>query len=221
MLPLTIDDLYPEMPWALIDTVVFDVGNVLLSFDPPAILRDLAADVPEQWPRLMDRVFRSPYWVMIDHGTAPMEEIVDAMIGRETDLAPAIRRIMSGWIEMKETIPEGLQAVEACKAHGKRLLVLSNYGDEPFAHVEKKYAFFQQFDALAVSSRIGLMKPDPVMYRTVTERYGLTPERTLFIDDNPQNIEAALQAGWQGFCFSHPGKLSAFFAADRQKGTSV
>ena len=64
-----------------------------------------------------------------------------------------------------------------------------------------------------ISAREGLVKPDPAIYKTLTDRYGLDPARTLFIDDAAANIEGAIHAGWQGFWFNRPGKLSAFFGA--------
>lgn len=207
-----IDDCYETMPWQLIDNVVFDVGNVLLSFDPQTILDELVPEAAALFPRLMSKVFKSPYWVMLDHGLVTCEEAAELMIGRDTELAPYIRRIMSGWVEMKHVLPEGLFALESCKAHGKKLYVLSNYGDLPFQHVDEKYDFFRLFDGKLISSRVKLMKPNRTIYDVLADTYALLPERTLFIDDAPANIEAALHAGWQGFCVNAPGKLQAFFA---------
>ncbi len=94
---------------------------------------------------------------------------------------------------------------------GKRLLVLSNYGDAPFAHVDEKYDFFCLFAGKVISSRVGLIKPDHEIYSRLAAEHHLPPERTLFIDDSPANIEGALHAGWQGICYNRPGKLDDFF----------
>lgn len=209
---LMIDDKYPSMPWDELDAVVFDVGNVLLSFDPKAILNDLAGNVPELHPQLMTKVFHSPYWCMRDHGIISEEEAIESMIGRDQHLAPYIRKVMKNWIEMKDVLPEGIEALNACKAHGKKLYVLSNYADEPFAYVDQKYDFFRLFDGKVISSRIKLCKPDPAIYTHVIHTFGLTPARTLFIDDSMANIEAALAMGWQGYCHNKPGKLCEFIA---------
>lgn len=210
MINLMIDDKYQKMPWDEIDTVVFDVGQVLLSFEPEKILLEQFPNDPALREKLMVRMFRSPYWVMMDHGTMTDEEAVVAMAGLDTELCPAIRRILNNWIDLKHTIPEGVEALHACKAHGKKLYVLSNYKSEAFAYATMKHDFFQLFDEHVVSSRIGLVKPDPAIYRYMVERFQLDPARTLFIDDNPANIEGALHAGWQGFCLNKPGKLHDF-----------
>lgn len=209
---MMIDDKYARMPWDEIDAVVFDVGNVLLSFDPAGILKDLVPEVPELHPLLLQKIFHSPYWCMRDHGIISEQEAEDAMIAGDERIAPYVRRVMNGWIEMKDVLPEGLAALNACKAHGKKLYVLSNYADEPFAHVDAKYDFFRLFDGKVISSRVKLVKPDPAIFTHVIHSFGLTPARTLFIDDSPANIESALAMGWQGFCVNAPGKLAAFFA---------
>lgn len=209
---LTIDDLYPSMPWDEIDAVVFDVGNVLLSYQPDRILEDIVPEYKAIHPLLMTRVFKSPYWLMMDHGLMNLKEAADAMITGVPELEEPIRRLMAQWIEMKEVIQEGLDALLACKAHGKRVYVLSNYGDDSFAHVDAKYDFFRLFDDKIISARVHLMKPDPAIYRLANEKFGLEPSRTLFIDDAPANIEGALYAGWHGLCFNAPGKLKKFLA---------
>lgn len=207
-----IDDCFSTMPWEMIDNVVFDVGNVLLLFDPQTILNDYVPEVPELYARLTVKVFKSPYWVMMDHGLLDCGEAAEAMIGRDDDLAPFIRRIMQGWVEMRHVVPEGLEALECCKKHGKKLYVLSNYSEKPFALADGKYDFFRLFDGKVISGREKLIKPDQAVYRLLLDTYALTPQRTLFIDDSPVNIEAAMQAGIWGLCYNAPGKLSAFFA---------
>ena len=212
MIPLMIDDLYNKMPWDKIDTVVFDVGQVLLRFNPAELMQRIVPERPDLHAQLRSWVFLSPYWVMMDRGGVTQEEIISAMCsGAPQELAPYIRRIMTNWNELEE-IGEGLRALHACKAHGKRLCVLSNYSKEPFDHAYETHDFFQLFDKLFISSHHQLVKPDPAIYRKAETYLELDPARTLFIDDAPANIEAALHCGWQGLCYNREGKLDAFFA---------
>ena len=212
MFRLMIDDQYAKMPWDQIDTVIFDVGRVLLSFEPQAILEEYFPGQTELHEKLLVKMFHSPYWIMMDHGTITRQEAEIAMSGLDSELRPAISRILDNWIDLKHTIPEGVEALRACKAHGKQLLVLSNYMSEPFAYACRKHEFFSLFDDFVVSSRVGMVKPDPAIFQYVTERYHLNPARTLFIDDSPANIEAALHHGWQGFCLNKTGKLHDFIS---------
>ncbi len=217
MVRLTLDDRYDAMPWDEVDAVVFDVGNVLLTFDPPALLREHLPEVPELHPMLLQRVFRSPYWPMLDHGTVTLLEAADAMCGRDEELRPYFRKIVTGWVRLRNPVAEGVAALRACKAHGKRCYVLSNYSREAFPVAEEMHDFFRLMDGKVISSEVGLLKPDPRIYRLLTDRFGLEPSRTLFIDDLPANIEGALYAGWQGLCFSEAGKLRRFFGLEEEQ----
>lgn len=205
------DELYASMPWNEIDAVVFDVGQVLLTFDPPSILREYLPEQPELHPVLLRRIFRSPYWLMRDRGVISKEEAIEAMTGRDESLRPAITQVMNTWVQMKEVISEGVETLRCCKAHGKKLYVLSNYADDAFAVVEEKYDFFQLFDQRFVSGRLKLVKPDERIFQHVVNSTGHEPSRILFLDDSVQNVEAALDNGWQAICVDQPGKLHAFF----------
>ena len=209
MVRLMIDDLYEVMPWEALDNVVFDVGNVLLSFNPQQILEELIPDA-SLYPVLLERVFHSPYWLMQDRGLLTSLEAIPVMVGRHKELEAPIRTIMEHWRELKQAVPEGVEALRAAKAHGKRIYILSNYGKDAFAYIQQQYDFFELVDGFTVSSRLGLCKPDPAIYRHVIQTWDLNAERTLFIDDSPANIECALHEGWQGFCLNRPGKLHDF-----------
>lgn len=210
MIHLMLDDQYPSMPWDKIDAVVFDVGNVLLRWDNIALLQRILPDRPDLHPLLRQLIFQSPYWPMLDRGHITQEEAIVGMTARYPELEPVIRQVMAGWMDLEE-IPEGVAALQACKAHGKKAYVLSNYPKDGFQHATETHDFFRLFDGLFVSSHHQLVKPEPAIYAKVTEMFCLAPERTLFIDDSPANIEAALYFGWQGFCLNAPGKLTAFF----------
>lgn len=215
MLHLTLNDQYDTMPWVRIDAVVFDVGNVLLSFEPMEdIMKKRLPDHPELHQRLLKKTVQSPYWIMLDHGTITQEEAIIAMTGREKALEPFIRQMMGEKLKLNTVLPEGVAALKTCKAHGKKTYVLSNYHDAAFDYAVKTHDFFRLFDGFVVSARVGMVKPDPAIYRHLTETFHLEPERTLFIDDGNANVEAALHAGWQGLHYSKKGLLTKFFCND-------
>lgn len=211
MIRLMLDDLFSSMPWDKIDAVVFDVGNVLLTWTPEEQLNRIIPERPDLHRELTIRVFKSPYWCMRDRGSASVEEVIDAMSASAPDLKPYISRVMRDWVDLP-VIPEGVAALEACKAHGKKLYALTNYADKEFAYACQKHDFFSLFDDYVVSGRERLVKPGHEIYELLTERFGLDPARTLFIDDSPANIEGALHCGWQGICYNREGKLRKFFA---------
>ena len=208
---LMIDDKHASMPWDEIDAVVFDVGNVLLLWNFEELLTRILPDRPELYEELTIRVFKSPYWCMRDRESATVEEVIAAMSKTTPELEPCIRKLMTEWIDLP-AIPEGVAALKACKAHGKKLYALTNYADKEFAHACATNEFFALFDGFVVSGREHLVKPGHEIYELLTGRFQLTPARTLFIDDSPANIEGALHCGWQGLCYNRTGKLQDFFA---------
>ena len=211
MIRLMLDDQFDTMPWDQIDAVVFDVGNVLLGFHAAELLTRLVPERPDLHDELTIRIFKSPYWCMRDRGSATVEEVIAAMAKTAPELEPYIRRVMLKWIDLP-AIPEGVEALKACKAHGVKLYALTNYADKEFAYACEKHEFFSLFDDFLVSSRERLVKPGHEIYELLTERFQLDPSRTLFIDDNIANIEGALECGWQGICYNREEKLRKFFA---------
>lgn len=212
MIRLTLDDQFETMPWDVIDAVVFDVGNVLLAFAPmKEIIQERLPDHPELHQILLKKTVQSPYWIMLDHGSITQEEAIAAMIGRDKALEPYIRRVMGDKLEMNTVLPEGVAALKSIKAHGKKTYVLSNYHDAAFDYAVEKHDFFRLFDGAIVSARVGMVKPDPAIYRYLTDQFQLDPARTLFIDDTNANVEAALHAGWQALHYNEDSKLTKFF----------
>lgn len=208
---LPLDAQYASMPWDEIDTVVFDVGNVLVAFQPQRILEEVFPGEPEKHALLLDKVFHSPCWIMLDRGTLSLDEAADAMAGLDKSLRPDIRHLLDAWADLKHPIPEGVETLRLCKAKGKRCLILSNYRAESFRQIEEKFDFFRLADGMVISSRVHMLKPTAEIYHYLLDHFRLDGNRTLFIDDAPANIEGALRCGIQGLCFNAPGKLKRFF----------
>lgn len=210
---LLIDDRYASMPWDELDAIVFDIGNVLLRFDPDALLERYFPAQPELQSELKWRVFQSPYWALLDYGKMTQEEAIAAMTLKAPHLSKEIANLMNSWINLDEVVPEGLEALRLCKEKGKRVYILSNYPEMAFDFIQPKHDFFKEFDGIVVSSYIKMAKPRPDIFEHLLKTYHLTPERTLFIDDLPGNIAAAMLAGMQGLCLNYPGRLRTFMTS--------
>ena len=164
MIRLMIDDQYETMPWDALDAVVFDVGNVLLTFNPEKLLTDLHPDDPALRATLMERMFRSPYWVMLDHGTLTSEEAAVAMAGRDEALRPVIAQMLEYRLNLKQVIAEGLDALHArhifhvVRAAGRvgleLVLFFERLGREKF-RIDKKLIFHDRFPLSRAGSRSG------------------------------------------------------------------
>ena len=97
----------------------------------------------------------------------------------------------------------------ALKQRGLLTAILSNMGDNVMASVEREFAWIHRFDVLVWSFQLGIAKPDPAIYRHTIAELGVRPEETLFIDDKPDNIEAAQALGMQTILFSSVDRLRA------------
>lgn len=205
-----IDTIFDTMPWDDIDAVVFDIGNVLVGMDDNYVLNAMFPDDPELFRLVRLRTTRSPYWHMLDSGALSMDACIHAMTEGDERLLEPIRRFMTGWPDYRYVVEEGRDAVYTCKRHGKQLYLLSNYPREHYERNVREYDFFSLFDGAVISSKVHMLKPRLDIYQYLQDRFGLSPERIVFIDDSPANIEAALLAGWHGLCMNEPGRLQAF-----------
>ena len=107
----TLDDRYETMPWDELDAVVFDVGNVLLSYSPEEELEAFFPGETELHEKLMEKIIKTPYWNMMDRGTLTVQQAIGHMTGRDRSLEPMIRRFMENWLDFTRPIDEGVQAV--------------------------------------------------------------------------------------------------------------
>ena len=97
----------------------------------------------------------------------------------------------------------------ALKQRGLLTAILSNMGDDVLASVEREFDWIRRFDVLVWSCQVGVVKPDPAIYRHTLTELGTPPEETLFIDDKLANIEAARALGMQAIEFSTVKRLRA------------
>lgn len=184
---------------AHVDNVVFDVGNVLFRFDTDHIRQKFLS--PEYRDVLGDAMFVEDHewsWAQFDMGLVTEEEVAEN-IARHAGLPHLSGEVLCAvqhFHEDREPLPLAYE-LPAVKAAGKKLYALTNYGGAGFDRAYAKFDFFQHFDGIVVSGKEKIWKPMPEIYRLLTDRYGLDPARTLFIDDNPNNIAAAQALGWQ------------------------
>lgn len=207
---LLLNESFETMPWDAVDTVVFDIGNVLLRFDPPYILRTLFDDAQKR-NVMMEKVFRSPYWIELDRGTLTYAQAARAMAQGDAQLEKDAAYLLKHWCSHKQVIEPGWAAARACAAHGKRLCLLSNYHREAFEYNLAHHEIFSLFDVRLISCYVHQLKPDAEIYDTLIHVSGLDPSRSVFLDDMPGNVQAAIRAGLHGFWVRSEQEMGAFF----------
>lgn len=183
---------------------IFDLGMVLFNFDTK-YMTSLYTENEEDCVLLESVVFDRLYWDRLDRGEIGDSEVIGAIRQRVPErLADTAEKIYNNWVENLTPIPGMAKILEIVKNKGGRLYLLSNISigfAEKYRSVPAVCKVLSQFDGLVFSGPIHMAKPDPEIFRFLLDKYQLSPEETLFTDDNPKNIEAAQKLNLHTFLF--------------------
>jgi putative hydrolase of the HAD superfamily len=191
-----------------VTSVVFDLGGVLLQWQPPRLLREvvpeLAAD-EVQAQRMAALIFQSftpgSDWSRFDLGTIDEETLARRIAERVGAAPPQVRRVIDAIPGHLQALHDTVALLRRLKAAGHRVYYLSNMPAPYARHLELTHDFIGEFDDGIFSGRVQLMKPDAAIFALAETRFALDPARTLFIDDHRGNVEVAIARGWQGVHF--------------------
>lgn len=179
-----------------IEVVVFDIGNVLLSFKPLEFLNNRYTD-EEIVSILFKEIFRSKEWLMLDRGTLTEKEAIDIISKRIPEYKEYVEDVFKNYYEMLLPIDSSIELAYKLKEEGYKLYLLSNYPKTAFQFITEKYKFFKIFDGGIISYKYKLLKPEKEIYDTLIDKYGLDPKKTLFIDDTKENTDMAEVIGFK------------------------
>ena len=183
---------------------IFDLGNVLLTYQPRAYMMNMFDGDTELVDALFDLIFASEEWVMMDRGLISRVDAFERYKNKRPDLRAQIEDVQQHIPDIFDTIPETVQLLGELKARGEKLYFLSNFQDELIGEVNAMYDFFKHFDGGVYSCDVKCSKPDPRIYQMLLDNYNLKPETCRFFDDMPENIEGAKAMGFEGVVVSCP-----------------
>ncbi|PTM39974.1 HAD family phosphatase [Bosea sp. 124] len=184
-------------------TVVFDVGNVLIRWDPQRVYREMIPD-DEKRAWFMQNVCTAAWNIEQDRGRS-WEEGVALLVASHPEWESQIRAYDERWHEAVPGIIEDSVAVLAeLKARGEQVYAITNFSREKWAECLIRFPFLQSFDGVVVSAHEGVIKPDPEIYHILLRRYGLAAADCIFVDDSAKNIEAARGVGMKAVHFVEP-----------------
>ena len=194
---------------ANINTILFDLGNVLIDWNPMYVFHDMFEDKKD-----LDFFFQNVCTMDWNENQDAGTLIADATaekIAEFPEWKTAIEAYYGRWTEMLGgQITKTAEMLDAIKAGNKyQLLALTNWSAELFPIALDRYGFLQHFEGIVVSGEEKIRKPNPKIYNIVCDRYGAVPEHTLFIDDSLRNINAAKALGFQVIHFKNPTQLRA------------
>lgn len=189
-------------------TIVFDVGNVLLRWDPHLLYRDLIPD-EEKRSWFTRNVCTAAWNIEQDRGRS-WEEAVAILVAAHPEWEREIRASDERWHDTIPGVVEDSVAVLAeLKAKGEKVYAITNFSREKWAECLIRFPFLQSFDGAVVSAHERLIKPDPAIFHVLLERYGLKAADCIFVDDSAKNIETARSVGMQAVHFVEPIDLRA------------
>lgn len=189
--------------------IVFDIGRVLLHWDPDILYRKLIPDEDRRrW--FFDNVCTSAWNLEQDRGGRSWADAEAELIADFPDEAPLIRAYRARWNEM---VPHAYDDVAAILTGlieaGYDVTMLTNFNDETFAEARARFPVLDRPRGVTVSADVRLLKPDRAIYDHHAATFDLDPAATFFTDDSPANVAGARAAGWQAALFENADRLRA------------
>jgi 2-haloacid dehalogenase len=193
-----------------IDTVIFDVGNVLLDWNPRHLYRKLFSD-HERMEWFLANVC-SPAWNIEQDRGRSFADGIGLLLAHHPEWEREIRAYDERWEETVGGEISGSIALMKQLKGKVALYSITNFSREKYALSLECYAFLREFDGVVVSAHEGLLKPDPAIYRLFLERYRREASRCLFVDDSQRNVDGALAVGMHAVHFRGAAQLAADLA---------
>lgn len=178
----------------MIKNIIFDLGNVLISFKPADFLDKMG--YPENVKNIILRdIFKSKEWHLIDNGDLSTPEAIDSIASRSPLKRQEITNIFNLRTKILYPIDKNINLLPALKKGGFKLFFLSNFPGDIFDDVFKTYPLFRNFDGGIISARVKASKPDKKIFEILMNKYSLLPTECLFIDDLEPNVKTAESFG--------------------------
>lgn len=187
----------------MIDTIIFDIGNVLIPWEPKWLYQHFFDSEAAIEHFLHDSEFHA--WNILQDAGRPFAEGVAEHRARFPQYGHLMEAYAQRWREtLGPQIDGSVALIHECKRAGYRLLALTNMSHETFPRVCTDYPFLNEFEGVVVSGRERLIKPQPEIYALLCQRHSVIPSKAVFIDDSLTNIEAAQAFGLHGVHFTSP-----------------
>lgn len=186
----------------MIKNVIFDMGNVLLDYNPRYSLEKYLDNEADR-QLIYKELFLGPEWEEADLGLIRDVDRYPLVALRVPQrLHAPLKLIAENWYDCMSPLPGAQRFVQDCKAAGYRVFILSNASDK-FYEYFPSFCPLTEFDGYVVSCDVHATKPRPRIYRYLLNRYRLDPAECLFIDDLQRNVDGAKALGIQAVQFQN------------------
>ena len=185
----------------MIRNVIFDMGNVLINFDPAHFVQRAGITDPQDAQMLLREVFSSHEWEGQDRGDLAEAQVEEGVLARLPErLHDAAHRLIFAWDDPIEPIAGIEQLIRDCKAAGMGVYLLSNASVRQ-PEYWNRVPGHELFDGVEVSAFLRMVKPDPRIFQYVLDKYHLNAGECLFVDDSMPNVTGAESVGMHGHHF--------------------
>jgi len=186
--------------------IVFDIGKVLIHYDPELPFSRLIPDAAKRkW--FFDNVCTHDWNIEQDRGRT-WEDAEALLIAEHPAHAENIRNFRLTWHEMVPyAYDDSVAVMERLIDAGHDVTMLTNFAADTFSEARERFPFLKKPRGVTVSGEVGLIKPDRAIYDRHAATFGLEPSATIFIDDSQKNVDGAKAAGWQAVLFTGADRL--------------
>ena len=185
----------------MINTVIFDIGMVLVYFRWKELYADLGFE-GEKFDIIANATVHNPWWNEFDKGGMSVEEIVDKFAESAPEYKEDIAKIYDHIDEFVEMYDYACSWIRELKEEGYKVYVLSNWSEPVYeANKDTHLRFLKEMDGGILSFREGMIKPNREIYQLLCDRYKINPKEAVFLDDNAANIEGARAFGLNAIHF--------------------
>ncbi len=187
---------------------IFDIGNVLLDFNPKEFLSDIICDT-EIEQKIYQTIFKSEEWVNLDRGTITEDEAQQIFISKIPKLESYAIKTMKSIPEMLTPKYDTIDYLQRIKDAGHKLYFLSNFHKWLSIYVQNKYSFFEHFDGGVFSCDVHMIKPSLEIYQYLLNKYNLAANECIFFDDTKENADAATKLGIRSVLFANANQIDS------------
>ncbi|WP_298555554.1 HAD family phosphatase [uncultured Algibacter sp.] len=191
-----------------IDTIIFDLGGVLIDWNPEYVFLDEFNGNREKMQWFFDNICTNDWNENQDAGYS-MEKATEERVALFPEYEKHIRMFYGRWVEMLgEAIDGTVKILDTfIKSNDYKVVALTNWSAETFPIAINRFDFLQWFEGIIVSGEEKTRKPFDEIYHLTLKRFNIKAENSIFIDDNLRNIKAANNLGINGIHFKSPEQL--------------
>ena len=185
----------------MINTIIFDIGMVLVDFCWQDMLKNLGFE-GETFEKVADATMRNPLWQDFDRGTWSTEELIRRFVANAPEYKTEIETVFQNMDKIVTLYDYSMDWIRQLKSDGYKVYILSNIPElVHLDNLDDKLRFLKEVDGAVLSYQEQLLKPERRIYEVLCERYGIVPEQAVFFDDKQENVEAAREFGLNAICF--------------------